>query len=64
MVQRPIPAISFKVSALQNQNPLDYYFWNKVKTKEYEVRLNTPFESEEEIISKIKSVWKEWALMK
>ena len=44
-----------------DNNPLDYYFWNKVKTKVYEDRLNTPFESEEEMISKIKSVWKEYA---
>ena len=37
-------------------NPLDYYFWNKVKA-----RLTTPFESEKEMISKMKSVWKECA---
>ena len=42
-----------------DSNPLDYYSWNKVKTKVYEDRLNTPFESEEEMISKIKSVRKE-----
>ena len=38
-----------------------YYFWNKVKTTVYEDRLNTPFESEEDTISKIKPVWKECA---
>ena len=43
-----------------DSNPLDYYFWNKVKTKVYEDRQNTPLESEEEI-SKIKSLWKECA---
>ena len=39
-------------------NPLDYFFWTKVKTKVYEDRLSTPFESEEEMILQIKSVWK------
>ena len=46
---------------LPGSNPLVYYFWNKVKTKVYEDRLNTPFESEEDTISKIKPVWKECA---
>ena len=32
-----------------------------MKTKVYEGRVNQPFESEEEMISKIKSVWKECA---
>ena len=41
-------------------NPLDYFIRNKFKAK-YEDRLNTPFESEEEMISKIKSVWKKCA---
>ena len=41
-----------------DSNPLDYYFWDRVKTKVYEGRINTPFESEEEMIAKIKSVWK------
>ena len=40
-------------------NLLNYYSWNKVKTKVYEDRLNTPFESKEEMISKITSFWKE-----
>ena len=40
---------------------MDYYFWNKIKRKTSEGRLNTSFESEEEMISKIKSIWKECA---
>ena len=40
---------------------MDYFFWNKVKMKVYEDRLNTPLESEKEMISKIKSVLKECA---
>jgi len=44
-----------------DSNPLDYYFWNEVKRKVYRGRLKKPFETEEEIISKIKSVWKECA---
>ena len=44
-----------------DSNPLDYYFWNKVKTKVYQGRIDKPFESEEEMISKIKSVWRECA---
>ena len=35
-----------------DSNPLNYYFWNKVNTKVYKDRLNTPFESEEDMISK------------
>ena len=31
---------------------MGYYFWDKIKRKVYEDRLNTPFESEEEMISK------------
>lgn len=42
-------------------NPLDYYFWSRVKEKVYEGRLNKPFVSEDEMIRKIKSVWKECA---
>ena len=41
-------------------NPLDNYFWNKVKTKVYEDRLKV-LENEKEMISKLKSVWKESA---
>ena len=44
-----------------DSNLMDYFFWNKVKMKVYEDRLNTPPESEKEMISKIKSVLKECA---
>ena len=37
-------------------NPLDYYFWSRVKSKVYEGRFIKPFESEEEMITKIKSI--------
>ena len=40
---------------------MDYYFWNRIKRKTYEYTLNTSFESEEEMISKIKLIWKECA---
>ena len=36
-------------------NPLDFYFWNEVKTKVYNNRMNNPFEDKEEIIARIKS---------
>ena len=42
-------------------NPLDYYFWNKVKEKVYEGRHNNPFKTEEELIGRIKKVWGECA---
>lgn len=45
----------------QDSNPLDYYFWSRVKAKVYENRINKPFIDEEEIKTKIKSVWKECA---
>ena len=44
-----------------DSNPLDYYFWSKVKRKVYEGRLNNPFKSEQEMISRIKAVWNECA---
>lgn len=44
-----------------DSNPLDYYFWNKVKTEVYKGRLNNPFKTEEEMIKKIRSVWKKCA---
>ena len=44
-----------------DSNPLDYYFWDRVKTKVYAGRMNKPFKSEEEMIRRIKSVWKECA---
>ena len=42
-------------------NPLDYYFWSKVKTKVYEGRINQPFQNENEMIARIKAVWKDCA---
>lgn len=39
-------------------NPLDFYFWDAVKAEVYRGRLNNPFENEEELKRKIKSVWK------
>ena len=47
-----------------DSNPLDYYFWNRVKSKVCEGRMNKPFKSEEEMIRKIKSVWKKCAANK
>ena len=38
-------------------NPLDYYFWNKVKERVYEGRHNNPFKTEEELTGRIKQVW-------
>ena len=38
-------------------NPLDYYFWNKVKEKVYEGRHNKPFRDEKELICRIRKVW-------
>ena len=35
--------------------------WNEVKRKVYDGRLKRPFESEDEMIAKIKAVWKECA---
>ena len=42
-------------------NPLDYYFWNKVKEKVYENRLNKPFENKRELKKWMESVWKDIA---
>ena len=42
-------------------NPLNYYFWNKVKEKVYENRLNKSFENERELNQRIESVWKDAA---
>lgn len=44
-----------------DSNPLDYYFWNKVKREVYKGRLNKPFKTEEEIMKKIRSVWRKCA---
>lgn len=42
-------------------NPLDYFFWNLVKERVYAGRLNQPFQNEEELKKRIKSVWNECA---
>ena len=39
-------------------NPLDYFFWNLVKTKVYQGSAGEPFSLEEELKAKIKAVWK------
>lgn len=38
-------------------NPLDYYFWDAIKTKVYEGRFNRPFANEEELKHRIRQVW-------
>ena len=47
-----------------DSNPLDFYFWSRVKRKVYEGRHNRPFTSERELIERIKSVWDEFATNK
>ena len=42
-------------------NPLDYFFWDLVKTKVYQGRAGQPFSSEEELKTKIKAMWKDCA---
>ena len=42
-------------------NPLEYLFWNLVKTKVYQGRAGEPFSSEEELKTKIKALWKDCA---
>ena len=42
-------------------NPLDYLFWDLVKTKVCQCRAGEPFSSEEELQTKIKAVWKDCA---
>ena len=42
-------------------NPLDYFFWDLVKTKVYQGRAGEPFSLEEELKTKIKAVWKDCA---
>ena len=43
-------------------NPLDYFFWDLVKTKVYQGRPGEPFSSEEELKMKIKATWKDCAI--
>ena len=40
--------------------PLDYFFWDLVKTKVYQGRAGEPFSSEE-LKTKIKALWKDCA---
>ena len=42
-------------------NPLDYFFWDLVKTKVYQGRAGEPFSSEKELKTKIKTAWKDCA---
>ena len=42
-------------------NPLDYFFWDLVNTKVYQGRAGEPFSSEEELKTKIKTVWRDCA---
>lgn len=42
-------------------NPLDYFFWDSVKTKVYADRKGKPFTNEQELQVKIRSVWNECA---
>ena len=42
-------------------NPLDYFFWDLLKTKVYQGRVGELFSSEEELKTKIKAVWKDCA---
>ena len=42
-------------------NPLDYFFWDLLKTKIYQGTAGEPFSSEEELKTKIKAVWKNCA---
>ena len=42
-------------------NPLDYFYWDFVKTKVYEGRFGNAFESEKALKKRIKQVWKECA---
>ena len=47
-----------------DSNPLDFYFWSRVKRKVYEGRHNRQFTSERELIERIRSVWNEFATNK
>ena len=44
-----------------DSNPLDFYFWNKVKREVYKGRHNKPFATEKEMQQRIKSVWSKCA---
>ena len=40
-------------------NPLDYYFWNKIKIKVYDDRFNQAFRNKKALKKKIKKIWPE-----
>ena len=42
-------------------NPLDYFFWDNVKSKVYEGRMGKPFANEYELKAKIQDVWNDCA---
>ena len=42
-------------------NPLNYFFWDLLKTKVYRGRAGEPFSLQDELITKIKAVWKDCA---
>ena len=42
-------------------NPLDYFFWDLLKTKVNQGRAGEPFSLEEELKRRIKAVWKNCA---
>ena len=42
-------------------NPLDYFFWDLVKTTVYQGRAGELFSSEKEVKTKTKAVWKDCA---
>ena len=48
-------------SSSPDVKPLDYFFWDLVKTKVYQGRAGEPLSSEEELKTKIKAVWKDFA---
>ena len=47
--------------SLHGVNSLGYFFWDLVKTKLYPGRAGKPFSSEEELKTKVKTVWKDCA---
>ena len=42
-------------------NPLDYFFWDLMKTNVYDGRRGEPYQNDKELQSKIRSVWGEFA---
>ena len=60
MKHRLIKCVEWPPSS-PDMNPLDYFFWDLVKTKAYQGRAGEPLSSEEELKTKIKAVWKDCA---